>query len=92
MSAPSPQFLYTAKQAAAELGCSQRWLADQLRARRFPARKIARTWMFSQDDLEAIVALCAIDPIQLPEAAIRAASQTSSMTTTTARRLRRGDQ
>jgi hypothetical protein len=37
------------------MGCSERWLIEQLRARRFPGRKIGRHWrMTDQDVLDAI--------------------------------------
>ena len=86
--------LYTLDQAAAILGCKPRWLADQLRARRFPGRKVARKWMLSENDLDEIVRQCAVAPQSAPPAgvAIPAVPQVGSMTPTTARRMRRGDQ
>jgi hypothetical protein len=91
---PTTPFLFTLDQTAALLGCKPRWLADQLRARRFPGRKVGRKWMLSEDDLDEIVRRCAVAPESAPPAdvAIPAVPQVSSMTRTTARRLSRGDQ
>lgn len=47
-------------QAATEIGSTERWLADQLRAGRFPAHKIGRRWMFSEDDISAILQICSV--------------------------------
>ncbi|WP_448439487.1 helix-turn-helix domain-containing protein [Mycolicibacterium sp. XJ2] len=82
--------LLTVEQAAAALGCSPRWLADQLRAGRFRARKIGRKWMLTGDDLDDIVRECAVPP-KVAATAISSseAPQGSSMTRTTARRVRR---
>jgi hypothetical protein len=80
--------------AAGLIKCSKRWLEDQLRANRFPARKIGRRWMPSQEDLDEIVRRCAVAPKPAPptDATNPAVPQSSSMTRTTALRLRRGDQ
>ena len=92
--APATPLLFTLDQTATVLGCKPRWLADQLRARRFPGRKVGRKWMLSEDDLDEIVRRCAVAPQAAPPAgvAIPAVSQVGSMTPTTARRMRRGDQ
>jgi hypothetical protein len=86
--------VYELDEAAAKLGKSERWLADKLRGGQFPGRKIGRTWKLTPDDLDEIVRLCAVAPELLPRigAANCAVPQTSSMTTTTARRMRRGGQ
>jgi hypothetical protein len=91
--APATPLLFTLDQTATVLGCKPRWLADQLRARRFPGRKVARKWMLSEDDLDEIVRRCAVAPQSPPPAgvAIPAGPQVDSMTPTTARRMRRGD-
>ena len=48
-------------QAAAELQCSERWLAENLRAGRFPAKKIGRKWMLGNDDISAILEICSVN-------------------------------
>ena len=75
-------------QAATELRCTERWLADGLRSGRFPAKKIGRKWVLGDDDIAAILRICSVNqatncPIDdRPDVAA-----TSSMTTSTARRL-----
>jgi hypothetical protein len=90
---PATPLLFTLDQAAARLGCKPRWLADQLRDRRFPGRKVARKWMLSQDDLDEIVGRCAVAPKSALPADVAALDVRpgTSMTPTTARRIRRGD-
>jgi hypothetical protein len=75
------------RQAAAELHCSERWLADNLRARRFPAKKIGRKWMLGDDDIAAIVQICSVAPAAFSTDAAIGAAPSSSMTKTTLRRL-----
>lgn len=78
--------------AASLIGSSQRWLADQLRAGRFPGRKVARRWYLTAEDLDEILRLCAVAPARARTTeANPAAGQVSSMTRTTARRMREGD-
>jgi hypothetical protein len=80
-------FLLDLSQAAVELHCSERWLADNLRAGRFPAKKIGRRWMLSDDDITAILKICSMNrPIAL---SVDSSGHTpsSSMTKTTFRRL-----
>jgi hypothetical protein len=48
-------------EAAAELHCTERWLADNLRSGRFPAQKIARKWVFSDHNISAILQICAVN-------------------------------
>ena len=48
--------------AAAEIGCTARWLGNQVRAGRFPARKIGRRWMFTDTDIAAILDICMVSP------------------------------
>jgi hypothetical protein len=81
--------VYELKQAAVKLGKSERWLADKLRDGRFPGRKIGRTWKLTSDDLDEILRLCAVraESVGPTGAAIPGASQSSSMTRTTARRM-----
>jgi hypothetical protein len=75
-------------QAAAALHCSERWLADNLRAGRFPAKKINRKWLLSADDITAILEICSVNhapplSVDLPIST----SPASSMTKTSLRRL-----
>lgn len=73
-------------EAAAELHCSERWLADNLRSGRFPAKKIARKWVLDDDDIAAIVKICSVTPAA---GSSPSAATSSSMTKTTARRFQR---
>jgi hypothetical protein len=50
---------YSVDEVAESLYCTPRWLTDQVRTRRFPARKIARHWRFTESDVQTIFALCA---------------------------------
>jgi hypothetical protein len=77
-------------QAAAQLHCSERWLADNLRAGRFPAKKINRKWLLSADDITAILEICSVNhapPLSVDSPI--STSPSSSMTKTTLRRLRK---
>jgi hypothetical protein len=93
--------VYDLNEAAIKLGKSERWLADKLRLHQFPGRKVGRTWKLTPDDLDEIIQLCAVSPgaashsnAEAPEpasgvdAAQRPVPQASSMTRTTARRMR----
>jgi hypothetical protein len=84
--------VYDLDEASAKLGKSERWLADKLRARRFPGRKVGRTWKLTQDDLDEIIQLCAIarQPASPVDSAVYAVPQTSSITRTSARRMQLG--
>jgi hypothetical protein len=73
-------------EAAAEIGTTERWLANQLRAGKFPAHKVGRQWRFTDGDIAEIIRLCAV-PAALPTDTTLCASA-SSMTLTTARRIR----
>jgi hypothetical protein len=73
--------------AAAEIGCTERWLADKLRAGRFPGKKIGRKWMLSEDDIAAILQICSVSPSAFSTDITPCASPSSSMTKTTRRRL-----
>jgi hypothetical protein len=83
-----PPLVYELDEAVAAIGVSPRWLADQLRAGKFRAHKIARRWKFSNEDLDEILRLCAVGPRPAlptnPDG-----PQATSMTRTTARRLHR---
>jgi hypothetical protein len=75
-------------QAAAELHCSERWLADNLRSGRFPAKKIARKWMLDDDDISAILQICSVnDARAFSVDSSVSTSPSSSITKTTLRRL-----
>jgi hypothetical protein len=76
------------RQAAAKIPCSERWLADNLRAGRFPAKKVGRRWMLSDDDIIAILQICSVTPTAFPTNTALCASPSSSMTKTTLRRLK----
>ena len=89
MSAPTPPLFFDVATVAGWLRHSEKWLCDQLRTGRLPARRIGRRWAFTKEDLDAIVELCAIGP-KAPtpdDLTTPAISQRSSMTRTTARRL-----
>jgi Helix-turn-helix domain len=89
----SPRLTFDIPAAARLIGSSDRWLADQLRAGRFPGRKVGRRWMLTRDDLDEILRLCAVVPTAAHTSdADIAARPGTSMTRTTARRLRRADQ
>lgn len=45
-------------EAAAAMGCTERWLADQLRANRFPARKLNGRWRMTDADIEQALEIC----------------------------------
>lgn len=94
MSYSCTPLVFELDEAAVMLGKSKRWLEDRLRGGQFPGRKIGRTWKLAQDDLEEIVRLCAVAPTAATptNSTDTAASSRSSMTRTTARRMRRDDQ
>jgi excisionase family DNA binding protein len=72
------------------LGCTPRWLTEQVRAGRFPAHRIARHWRFTAADVEKIVALCANDFYQPVDAtAVSMATVTSMASGLTARSRKR---
>ena len=73
-------------EAAAEIGASERWLGDQLRAGKFPAHKIGRKWKFSEDDIRAILQICSVN--RAADSSV-SASPSSSMTKTSLRRLQK---
>jgi hypothetical protein len=62
MSALTRSIVYNTSTAARLLGCSERWLKEQLRAGIFPGRIIARRWMLANEDLDEIVRLSAVAP------------------------------
>jgi hypothetical protein len=74
-------------QAASELHCSERWLANNLRAGRFPAKKIGRKWVLDDDDIAAILQICAVTPDGFSSDSPVSFGPGSSMTKTTLRRF-----
>ncbi|MEC4856702.1 helix-turn-helix domain-containing protein [Mycobacteroides chelonae] len=46
---------YSDTEAAELIGCSVRWLVDQLRAGRFSGYKPGRSWRMTQADVEAAI-------------------------------------
>jgi hypothetical protein len=74
-------------EAATELHCSERWLADNLRAGRFPAKKIGRKWLWSDEDITTILEICSVTPTAFSAGTALGASA-SSMTPITARRIK----
>ncbi len=72
--------VYELSEAAAKLKVSERFLTNGLRCGRFPGSKAGRKWVLTDDDLMAILNICA----QRPK---RPAALGNSMTRTTARRM-----
>ncbi|MGU3651844.1 helix-turn-helix domain-containing protein [Mycolicibacterium sp. A43C] len=58
----------SAAEAAEQIGCSQRWLLDQLRAGRFRGRKIGRSWRLTEDDVIFALDVCANRVVPVMEA------------------------
>lgn len=50
---------YTVEELARGLNCSVRWLTEQVRAGKFPGRRIARHFCFTDSDVAEILELCA---------------------------------
>lgn len=50
---------YSSLEAAEQIGCSERYLQDQIRAGRFRARKIGRSWRLTDDDIQYALDVCA---------------------------------
>lgn len=81
---------YEPEAAGALIGKTARWMVDHARRGQIPARKIGRSWVFTDDDLRQILNLAATGP-SLPSPPTDAEPiglQRSSMTPTTARRMR----
>jgi hypothetical protein len=74
-------------QAAAKLHCSERWLADNLRSGRFPAKKIGCKWMLGDDDIAVILQICSVNHASAFSVDSSVVAPSSSMTKTTFRRL-----
>jgi excisionase family DNA binding protein len=83
---------FTLDEAAAKLGCTRRWLADQIRARRFTARKIGKHWRMTQADIDEALEICKT-PARRPTPRVAGADDGAvvrplSFTATSRRRLR----
>lgn len=50
---------YSAEDLATGLGCKVRWVIEQARQGKIPARRIAKQWRFTEQDCTDILALCA---------------------------------
>jgi len=57
---------YSLAEAAAKIPCTERWLADGLRAGRFRGAKIMGQWRLTDEDLHAIVRSCRVEPAKEP--------------------------
>jgi hypothetical protein len=74
------------------LPCTERFVADKLRAGLWPGHKVGRQWVLTEDDLLRIVESCVVNRTPAPSfnnAITQAQLKSSSMTRTTARRMRR---
>jgi excisionase family DNA binding protein len=49
---------HSTAEAAEQIGCSERWLIEQLRANRFPGRKVGRHWRMTDRDIADALDLC----------------------------------
>jgi hypothetical protein len=74
-------------EVAADIGSTERWLAERVRSGRFPAHRVGRQLRFTDEDVAEIIRLCAI-PAALPTDDARTCDSASSMTPTTARRIK----
>ena len=54
--------LHTVAEVAALMRCPERWLLMQLRAGRFPGRKVQRQWRMSDADIARVIELCVVRP------------------------------
>ena len=89
-----PPLVYSLDQVAgSRLPCTVRWLADKLRSGEFVGHKIDRTWVLTADDINENIKRCAVKPKAVSvDTTNPGVPQFGSMTRTTARRMRRGDQ
>lgn len=49
---------FSSAEAAEQIGCSERWLLDQLRASRFRGRKVGRHWRLTELDVQDNLDVC----------------------------------
>lgn len=52
---------YSIVEVAASFNCTPRWLTEQVRAGRFPAKKIGRHWRMTDQDIADALDICAND-------------------------------
>ncbi|MGR6978390.1 helix-turn-helix domain-containing protein [Mycobacteroides abscessus] len=76
---------YSDEEAAELIGCSVRWLVEQLRAGRIPGYKPGRSWRMTQADVEA-----AIETLR-PTKRLSDAPLALGLTKTSRRRLARAE-
>jgi len=68
MSCPAGPHTHSIAEVCELIGCdSQDWLIDRVRNGTFPARRIVRQLRFSDSDIEAVIAVCAVIPRQAAE-------------------------
>jgi hypothetical protein len=76
---------YSLDEVAEQIGATERWLADKLRAGLIPGHKIAGHWRMTDADIEAMLEFCARPATEYPEAT----THPIGMTPTSRRRVRR---
>ena len=77
-------FTFSIAEAATQLGApSERWVVDQIRLGRFPARKIGRAWRMTDQDIADALDACRNDlrpQVEVP-------TRLSGLTATSRKRL-----
>lgn len=77
----------TAEAAAESFRSSERWLLEQIRADRFPASKVGRSWLMTEQDIADSLEICRnAAPRPEPKKPDKA-TQFAGMTPTTRRRV-----
>ena len=76
---------YSSVEAADKIGCSERWLLDQLRANRFRGRKVCRRWRLTDEDIQFALDVCANNV--MPMMVVESETAFSSLTPTSRRKL-----
>lgn len=62
---------YSITEAAERIGApSERWLIDQLRAGRFPGRKVGRRWRMTDSDMADAIDSCRINACSVTAASV----------------------
>ncbi len=79
---------YSAEEVATGLGCKVRWLVEQARDGKIPARRVAKQWRFTLQDWADIIELFA-NGFHKPQT--ESAVQPAGLTAESRRRLLRGD-
>lgn len=75
---------YSTAEVAEQMGCSERWLIEQLRSDRFPARRVSRHWRMTDQDIQAALEICANDALRITG---NAAAPVSGLTPTSRKRV-----